>query len=212
MPHRALEKTAEDPREENISRILDAAERAFRHFGYGKTTVADIASDLGMSTANIYRFFASKVEIHQAVCSRMLGECKARAHDVRDMPLSAEHRLRLYVKAHHEWTVETMLDEAKVHEMIVVAIERDWDVIEKHIDYIQDIIADIIRDGIEAGEFPQQDPRVASQCFGAATVTLCHPQMVAQCRSKDNRAPVDDLIGFAIGALKTTSFRQDDSI
>ena len=36
-------------------------------------------------------------------------------------------------------TMDTMLDEMKVHEMIVVAIERDWHVIEKHIDSIQDL-------------------------------------------------------------------------
>ena len=60
-------------RQENVVRILEAAERVFRQYGYAKTTVADIAKELGMSTANIYRFFGSKVEIHQALCSRMLN-------------------------------------------------------------------------------------------------------------------------------------------
>ena len=64
---------ADPARQENVTRILDCAERLFRHYGYGKTNVADIARELGMSPANIYRFFASKVEIHQAVCGRMLG-------------------------------------------------------------------------------------------------------------------------------------------
>ncbi|MGO6907884.1 helix-turn-helix domain-containing protein, partial [Rhizobium ruizarguesonis] len=51
------ENTLEITRQENVTRILDAAERLFRHYGYSKTTVADIARDLGMSPANIYRFF-----------------------------------------------------------------------------------------------------------------------------------------------------------
>lgn len=48
--------SADPARQENITKILDSAERLFRHYGYAKTTVADIARDLGMSTANIYRF------------------------------------------------------------------------------------------------------------------------------------------------------------
>ena len=38
--------------------------------------------------------------------------------------------------------------------------------------------------------------------FGAATVTLCHPQMVAQCLAKQNRAAPEDLIDYVIRALK----------
>ncbi|EJC81411.1 transcriptional regulator [Rhizobium leguminosarum bv. trifolii WSM2297] len=196
------ENTLDVTRQENVTRILDAAERLFRHYGYSKTTVADIARDLGMSPANIYRFFASKVEIHQALCGRMLATAYQIAYDIRHQPVSAEERLRRYVATQHQLTLDLMLDEMKVHEMIIVAIERDWHVIEKHIDRVHDLIAEIIAEGIAAGEFAEQDPVVASRCFGAATINLCHPQMVAQCLAKTNRASVDELIDYVIRALK----------
>jgi len=47
--------------------ILEAAERLFGQIGFQKTTVADIAHNLRMSPANVYRFFTSKAEIHEAV-------------------------------------------------------------------------------------------------------------------------------------------------
>ncbi|NNG69111.1 TetR family transcriptional regulator [Rhizobium laguerreae] len=196
------ENTLDITRQENVTRILDSAERLFRHYGYSKTTVADIARDLGMSPANIYRFFTSKVEIHQALCGRMLAMCYQIAYDVRHQPASASERLRRYVETQYQWTLDVMLDETKVHEMIIVAIERDWHVIEKHIDRVHDLIAEIIAEGIASGEFAEQDPVVASRCFGAATNTLCHPQMVAQCLAKTNRASVDELIDYVIRALK----------
>ena len=37
------------------TRILMEAERLFRHYGYGKTTIADISQACGMSAANVYR-------------------------------------------------------------------------------------------------------------------------------------------------------------
>ena len=48
-------------------RILVVAERLFRQIGYQKTTVADIAKELHMSPANVYRFFDSKKAIHEGV-------------------------------------------------------------------------------------------------------------------------------------------------
>lgn len=194
--------SAETSRQENVTRILDCAERLFRHYGYTKTTVADVAKELGMSTANIYRFFASKTEIHQAVCGRMLDASYQLAVETARLPIGAAERLRTYILSQYKLTLETMLDEQKVHEMVIVAIERDWHVIEKHVDRIHDIMAGIIAEGIASGEFSAQDPDVAAKCFGAATVTLCHPQMVAQCLAKENRAMPDDLIEFAIRALK----------
>ncbi len=198
----AIDTVADATRQENVTRILDAAERLFRHYGYSKTNVADIARDLGMSPANIYRFFASKAEIHQALCARMLDGVYAMAVEICRSKESATDRLRRYSLAQYRLTVETMMDQEKVHEMVVVALERDWHVIDQHIDRLNALLAEVIREGIAAGEFPEQDARVAARCFGAATVTLCHPQMVAQCLAKENRATPDELVDFAIRALK----------
>jgi hypothetical protein len=132
----------------------------------------------------------------------MLGTCYQVTYDACHGPGTASEKLRRYVKTHYQWTLDTLLDEEKVHEMVVVAIERDWHVIEKHIDRIRGLVAEVISDGIATGEFADQDPEVASRCFGAAIITLCHPQMVAQCLAKENRAMPDELIEFAIRALK----------
>ena len=43
------------------------ADELFRQFGFLKTMVADIAAELGMSPANIYKFFSSKEAIIQAM-------------------------------------------------------------------------------------------------------------------------------------------------
>ena len=115
---------------------------------------------------------------------------------------SAEQKLREWLLAEHRMTVDLMLDNEKVHEMVVVALERDWHVIDAYINRLQDMAAVVIREGIAAGEFPEQDPIVASRCLGASTVILSHPQMVAQCLSKTNRAGPEDLVDFALRALK----------
>jgi AcrR family transcriptional regulator len=59
-------------REETRERIMVKADELFRQFGFGKTTVADIAEELAMSPANIYKFFSSKEAIIQASADRNL--------------------------------------------------------------------------------------------------------------------------------------------
>ena len=53
-------------------------------------------------------------------------------------------------------------------------------------------------------EFAEQDAEVAARCFDAAIVTLCHPQIVAQCLAKENRPTPDELIEFAIAGVVIT--------
>lgn len=198
----SADSMADNVRHENVTRILDAAERLFRHYGYYKTNVADIAKDLGMSPANVYRFFSSKAEIHQALAQRMLDAGYGAALAIARLSISAEERLRRYGHAMHNMTVETMLDQEKVHEMVVVAIEEEWPVIEAHITRLNGVIASIIADGIEAGEFPPQDAEVAGSCFSACLAILVHPQMVTQCLMKQNRPNAEQMIEFALKAVK----------
>ncbi|WP_348651995.1 TetR family transcriptional regulator [Rhizobium sp. 007] len=44
------------------------AEEYFRRIGHQKTSVADIAPCLGMSSATIYRFFPSRAAINRSIC------------------------------------------------------------------------------------------------------------------------------------------------
>ncbi len=61
------------------ARIIETADAMFRRLGYAKTAVADIAGELGMSPANVYRFFASKNAIVEAICQRCLSELDGKA-------------------------------------------------------------------------------------------------------------------------------------
>ena len=68
--------------------ILASAYRLFGKKGYNDTTLARIAADAGISTANIYVYFRSKIEILYAIydpwmCAR-LGRLKRELARVRD--------------------------------------------------------------------------------------------------------------------------------
>jgi AcrR family transcriptional regulator len=189
-------------RAEMTTRILDEAERLFRHYGYSKTTVADIARELGMSPANVYRFFASKTKIHEALAERMLVAREVALQAIATRPLSASERLRTYVIQEYHATVTQMLDESKVHEMVTVALEEHWEVIDRHLRRMSDIVSRIIADGMRDGEFVMGDPKKAALAFQSCVISACHPIVVAQCRMLKDRVSPDDLVDFVLRALK----------
>lgn len=69
--------------------ILAAAERLFRHFGYRKTTVADIARSAGVAKGSVYLHFTSKEEIFLAIVRAEMDVLAARAEGILsgDAPL-----------------------------------------------------------------------------------------------------------------------------
>src|SRR5215470_4687555 len=81
------------------ARIVETADTLFRHMGFAKTAVADIAAELGMSPANIYRFFSSKHAIVEAICQRCLAELEEKAWAVARSKASASARVeRLFLE------------------------------------------------------------------------------------------------------------------
>lgn len=198
MTAHAIEETRADTR----TRILDTADRLFRHYGYSKTTMADIARELEMSPANVYRFFSSKSELVEAIAARMLEARYAANLELARQPGTATERLKRLLVANHHTTVETMLDEQKVHEMVLVAMEEQWQVIQTHIVRLSDVVEMILRDGIASGEFVIDDVRHAAICVRQAYVSLIHPQVVASCMREGERVGPEALADFIISALK----------
>jgi AcrR family transcriptional regulator len=125
-------------------RILVVAERLFREIGYQKTTVADIAKVLRMSPANVYRFFDSKKAIHQAVARGLMGEVEEAAQAIAARPGPAAGRLRELLSTIHHRNSERYVGDAKLHEMVEIAMEENWDVCNAHIQLIGEIIGAVI--------------------------------------------------------------------
>jgi AcrR family transcriptional regulator len=185
------------------ARIMDTAEALFRRMGYAKTAVADIAADLGMSPANVYRFFPSKNAIVEAICRRCLTEVDNRAWTVARSKASAAQRMErliLEILAYHK---ENLITDQRVHDMVLAAIEHSWEAIRAHKEVMVSVTELILRDGIEAGEFEPLDPRETAQLIMCAVVCFTHPVLVAQCMQdgRDLEADARASVRFLLRAI-----------
>ena len=183
-------------------RILVVAERLFRQIGYQKTTVADIAKELRMSPANVYRFFDSKKAIHEGVCRALMGEVEAEAQRIAAIPGPASVRLRELVKTIHRMNSERYVGDSKLHEMVEIAMQECWEVCLAHMELITKIIGSVIAQGAESGEFEVTDLPLAAMCTCTAMIRFFHPQMIAQSVNKPGPS-IDQMIDFVLAGLTT---------
>ena len=183
-------------------RILVVAERLFRQIGYQKTTVADIAKELRMSPANVYRFFDSKKAIHEGVCRALMGEVEAEAQRIAAIPGPASVRLRELVKTIHRMNSERYVGDSKLHEMVEIAMQESWEVCLAHMELITKIIGSVIAQGAQSGEFEVTDLPLAAMCTCTAMIRFFHPQMIAQSVNKPGPS-IDQMIDFVLAGLTT---------
>jgi AcrR family transcriptional regulator len=181
-------------------RILEVAERLFRQIGYQKTTVGDIAKELRMSPANVYRFFESKRAIHQAVARALMLEVELDAQRIVAAPGPARDRFRQLLTTINRMNTERYVGDSKLHEMVEIAMQEDWDVCVAHMECIAAIIGQVIAQGVASGEFEAPDLQLASLCACTAMIRFFHPQMIAQCANKPGPT-IDQMIDFVIAGL-----------
>ena len=181
-------------------RILVVAERLFRQIGYQKTTVGDIAKELRMSPANVYRFFDSKKAIHEGVCRSLMGEVEVAGHAILARPGPAPARLRELLTTIHRMNSERYVGDSKLHEMVEIAMEESWEVCVAHIQTIIETIGAVIAQGVASGEFEASDIPLAAMCTCHALVAYFHPQMIAQSQKKPGPS-IDQMIDFVLVAL-----------
>lgn len=185
--------------------IVETAEYLFRRYGYQKTTVADVARKLEMSPANVYRFFRSKEEVRRAVFSGILDQHYSLARAVSRLPLDARCRIERYLYAQHSITIGLLNNDREIFDLIVFSTDRDVDLVDAHMVRISNVLATVIADGIERKEFAKQNPQHAAMTFITATAALWHPGLlVGSCVSSEG-GRFDDLVDFALNALKSTS-------
>jgi AcrR family transcriptional regulator len=184
-------------------RIIETAEALFRRLGFAKTTVADIAAELKMSPANVYRFFPSKNAIVEAICKHCLSAVEEKAWAVARSKAPAAQRMERLILEILAYHCENLATEQRVNELVVAAIEHSWETIRNHKEALRNITELILRDGIESGEFEAADPRRTAELFMRATVVFTNPMFLGTCLEEfsDLEAEARDSVQFLLRAI-----------
>jgi AcrR family transcriptional regulator len=139
------------------STILDAAVERFQHFGIRKTTMAEIAADVHMSTANLYRYFRNKEDIAVACSRRCLDERSMRLQAVVESSQPADKKLQAFFTEILRYTYEQVSSSPRINELVNIIAEKYRDVVLDKNKVERSLIKRILEQGINEGIFSFED-------------------------------------------------------
>lgn len=139
-------------------RIIEAAGEHFQHYGYAKTTVSDLAREIGFSKAYIYRFFESKQAIGEAICASCLGRLFDQIRSAVDEGKDATDKLRRFARTVTAVGSELFFGDRRIYDIAVHASSENWPAARAYDASLRDLVEEIVREGRTNGEFEKKTP------------------------------------------------------
>lgn len=170
-----------DEKAETRERILHAAMTRIKHYGYGKTTMAEIAADCGMSPGNIYRFFEAKIDIAEAMARRHYSEQQLECAAVaRRNDLSPDDRLREIFTRKMRDNYNLVTENAKILEVAEV-LGRERPLFANEMLASERVfLSALIEEGASKGLFIEGDFDFIAEMLQSATVKFSFPHLFSK--------------------------------
>lgn len=162
-------------------RILQAAMNRIKHYGYGKTTMAEIAADCDMSPGNIYRFFEAKIDIAEAMARKHYAEEQGElAAIARKKEWPADKRLREIFFKRLRDSFCMFEENAKILEVAEVLHRERPMFSNEQLALERVFLSAVLEDGEKAGLFAPGDHVLNAEMMQSATMKFSVPQLFSR--------------------------------
>lgn len=149
----------EVPAEPNVrDQLIAAASEHFSKYGYGKTTLADLAKAIGFSKTYFYRFFKSKQEIGEAICAQVLDKVTLSIEAEVAAAGSPTEKLRKMLRSLAYLGVDLFFEDRKLYDIAAVSYSERWLPSVRYSERLSALLRAILLEGRDAGEFERKTP------------------------------------------------------
>lgn len=161
------------------ARILETAAAFLRAHGAKRTTVVDIAEAVGMSHANVYRYFPSKAALLDEVTSDWLRPIEAEVRVIADGPDPAPDKLERILFVIYRSYRDKLERDPVLFRLLVDAAEANGGVARKHRGRLQLAVQRTVEEGFSQGSFQPLDLRKALALTFDLMHRFVHPTAIA---------------------------------
>lgn len=166
--------------EETKQKIIDVADTRFRRYGFGKTTMVEIAKDCRMSAANLYRYFESKEKIGVEIALKCLRHKEKMGEAVLERAgLSASERLTTFFLEILRYTHDLCANDPHLFELVAFISREHQGIVQQHRSSLQDFISKILIEGHETGTFDIDNVASTAETILFATIHFYYPPLVS---------------------------------
>jgi AcrR family transcriptional regulator len=183
--------------------IVSAAEEVLRRHGPEKATVLDVARLLGVSHGSVYRHFATKAALREAVVRRWLDRVRDElVAAARDRDRTPPDRLRGLLTAMFAAKWAKAREDPELFATFRVLATEHSTVSATHVVFLLDLIRAVVEDGIAGGDFAAGEPEVVARAVLDATSRFHDPTHAPEWRSPGTGAAAEAVVALVLDGLR----------
>jgi len=181
--------------------ILRATEEVLRRYGPAKATVVDVARVLGVSHGSVYRHFASKTALREAVTERWLERAHHALADIAAAAGPADERLHTWLLTLFAAKRRKALGDPELFATYTALISRSSAVVSRHVETLVDQLAAMVADGVDQGIFRRVDVRSTARAIFQASTRFHDPCHAPAWSEPGADADLDNLWSLLLDGL-----------
>jgi len=183
--------------------ILEKAIDRFVRYGFGKTTMVEIAKDCGMSAGNIYRYFESKFDIGVGVAQGYISQAEQILRDVMQRSgLKPGQRLEAFFLEKLRFMHRQIIEQSNVQDLVSYILDERWDLVEQHRKVQNGLISEILTEGNHTGEFNIADVDKTANAIYVMTTKFRLPHFIKNVTLEELEQEAKEVVALMIRGLK----------
>jgi AcrR family transcriptional regulator len=148
--------------------IIRVAARLFATKGYHATTLDEIAGELDITKPALYYHIRDKEDILREIVNRIMEPMEA-ASKVGRSSLSPREKIKEIVKILVKFAAERKETTLIAFEEVKILPKRTSDAVKRRQKEVEQSLQDVLREGVDSGDFEVNDTKVASFAILGAT-------------------------------------------
>lgn len=184
--------------------ILDAARGLVAEGGFAAVQMSEVARKAGVATGTLYRYFSSK----EALCRELFREVSSREMGkLAEIASGEEPASERLVEVLRTFAGRAVKGRRLAYALLAEPV--DVNLAEERAFFRRthaDIFARILEDGIENGELPEIDVRIAAACIAGAIPTALIGPLAPHSHELDRNTDrvVEEIVKFCLAGVGVT--------
>lgn len=184
-----------------LEKIIGLAETRIREAGFNHLKLTQLASELGVSHAALYKHVASKGALLDLISAKWLLKIDECLERVSHESMDACALLLKWFITYHKLKRDKIRKDPEIYRTFNMAVEGKKEFVLKHLNVLDDQLGRIIEKGKKAGMFQRFSTIETVKLLMNSTVSFHHPVMVVEHQGQDRIEELKSLIDTIIIGL-----------
>lgn len=181
--------------------IILSAEKKIREIGFNHFTLADLARDLHVSHAALYRYVPNKEALLDAISEKWLARIDSELEQVIQPSEQALPQIVAWFCRYYKLKREKVLNDPEIYKSFNMAVEAKKPFVKVHLDELHRQLTVLVRLAIDQGMRTELSEEQIVTVLMSCTMEFHHPRLVAEHGSIDKTDNLKTLLQTIIQGI-----------